>query len=562
MGTATATAPAIHAIITLDRASKTPLYVQLGDAIRNSIEGGDCPVGAALPHLKLLAAELAVSESTVRRALQNLVSEGRLAGSAASGFTVTAVAAPVDQQPVAKKRSRSPSRRSPAPRRVSSLPALAQELAIAQPAAAVAPDSKPSSPNQAVVSFNRTAAAAQIDASRLQAAGPLRPFRAGFPETQEFPLDIWEGLRSRLLKEKSTELLDFCGAFGHLPLREAIAARLGAARGVRCSAEQVVVCGGAQQALNLVINTLISPGDLVGMEEPGYYGAKAAFQQAGARITPLLVDEEGLNVPDARRQNAPALLYTTPTNQFPLGAALSLPRRLALLDFARQTGAWVLEDDCDGDFCYSGRPLPSLQGADNYHRVIYLGSTGRTLFSSLEIGYLVVPLSLMENFSKVKEIMGGQPCVIDQATLASFLSEGHFDRHVRRMNVLYYQRLQALADSVQSELSGFIDLEPTQGGLHAVGWLARGLEEERVTSSAAQAGIELPLLSTFGKTALVRPGVVFGFAAFSEKIIRQTVKSLGEILRGPQMPKALPPVGGMENGKRGFFQRLFAKREG
>ncbi len=556
MGTATAIAPAIHAIMTLDRASKTPLYLQLCNAVRSSIERGDYPAGATLPKLKPLAAELAISETTVRRAFQKLASEGRLAGNAASGFTVIAEAAPVDRQPAAKKRPRGSARHQ-----VSSLPP-AQELAMTQPAADAAPESKPANPTQVVVSFNRTATAARIDASRLQAAGPLRPFRTGFPETREFPLDIWEGLRSRLLKEKSAELLDFCGAFGYLPLREAIAARLAAARGVRCSAEQVIVCAGAQQALNLVINTLVSPGDMVGMEEPGYYGAKAAFQQAGARITPLLVDEEGLNVPDARRQNAPAVLYTTPTNQFPLGASLSLPRRLALLDFARQTGAWVLEDDCDGDFCYSGRPLPSLQGADNYNRVIYLGSTGRTLFSSLEIGYLVIPLSLMENFSKVKEIMGGQPCVIDQATLASFLSEGHFDRHVRRMNVLYYQRLQALADSVQSELSGFIDLEPTQGGLHAVGWLARGLEEERVTSSAAQAGIELPLLSTFGKTALVRPGVVFGFAAFSEKIIRQTVKSLGEILRGPQMPKALPPVGGMENGKRGFFQRLFAKREG
>ena len=559
MATATATAPATQATITLDHASKTPLYVQLCDALRSAIERGVYPVRSTLPTLKSLATEFTVSESTVRRAVQKLASEGRLAGNAASGFKVIATAAPTDQQTAAKKRSRGSSRRSPARPQASSTAAPAQELAVAQPAA-VAPESRAVSPVSSPVSFSRIAAVAQIDASRLQASGPLRPFRAGFPETQEFPLDVWEGLRSRLLKEKPAELLDFCGAFGYLPLREAIAARLRAARGVRCSAEQVIVCAGAQQALNLVINTLISPGDLVGMEEPGYYGAKAAFQQAGARITPLLVDEEGLNVPDARRQNVPALLYTTPTNQFPLGATLSLPRRLALLDFARQTGAWILEDDCDGDFCYSGRPLPSLQGTDNHHRVIYLGSTGRTLFSSLEIGYLVVPLSLMENFSKIKEIVGGQPCVIDQATLASFLRDGHFDRHVRRMNVLYYQRMQILADSVQSELSGFIDLEPAQGGLHAVGWLARGVAEERVTSSAAQAGIELPLLSTFGKTALVRPGVVFGFAAFSEKIIRQTVKSLGEMLRGPQMPKALPPAGGLVGEKRGFFQRMFAKR--
>jgi GntR family transcriptional regulator/MocR family aminotransferase len=555
MATATAKAPATQATITLDRESKTPLYIQLCNALRGLIESGVFPIGSALPKLKTLALELAVSESTVRRAFQKLASEERLAGNAGSGFTVAPFAPAGNRQPHGSSRLRQARKQTPsdaAPDREAALP---QHVA-APVQESVAVSSAPSS-----VLFSRIAAAGQIDASRLQASGPLRPFRAGFPETQEFPLDIWEGLRSRLLKEKSAELLDFCGAFGYLPLREAIAARLRAARGVRCSAEQVVVCAGAQQALNLVIGTLISPGDLVGMEEPGYYGAKAAFQQAGARIAPLLVDEEGLNVPDARRQNIPALLYTTPTNQFPLGAALSLPRRLALLDFARQTDTWILEDDCDGDFCYSGRPLPSLQGTDNYHRVIYLGSTGRTLFSSLEIGYLVVPLSLMENFSKIKEIMGGQPCVIDQATLASFLSEGHFDRHVRRMNVLYYQRLQALADSVQSELSGFIDLEPTQGGLHAVGWLARGLEEEWVTSSAAQAGIELPLLSTFGKTALMRPGVVFGFAAFSEKIIRQTVKSLGDMLRGPRIPKALPLAGGMENDKPGFFRRMFAKRQ-
>lgn len=558
MGTATATAPAIQTIIILDHASKIPLYVQLCDALRGAIERGDYPVGSALPKLKPLALELAISEGTVRRAYQKLAGEGRLTGTAASGFTVTTISPVAGQRSATKERRRNPASRRQARPEAAPIGIPAQELTIAPPSTATklsaASTVAPPAP------FSRIAATGQIDATRLQASGPLRPFRAGFPETQEFPLAVWEELRSRLLKEKSSELLDFCGAFGYLPLREAIAGRLRTARGVRCSAEQVIVCAGAQQALNLVIHTLLSPGDMVGMEEPGYYGAKAAFQQAGARIMPLLVDEEGLNVPDARRQNIPALLYTTPTNQFPLGAALSLPRRLALLDFARQTGAWILEDDCDGDFCYSGRPLPSLQGTDSYHRVIYLGSTGRTLFSSLEIGYLVVPLSLMENFSKVKEILGGQPCVIDQATLASFLSEGHFDRHVRRMNVLYYQRLQTLAESVHSELSGFIDLEPTQGGLHAVGWLARGLEEERVASSAAQAGIELPLLSNFGKTALVRPGVVFGFAAFSEKVIRQTVKSLGEILRGPQMPKALPPAGGLEAGKRGIFRRIFSKR--
>jgi GntR family transcriptional regulator/MocR family aminotransferase len=322
----------------------------------------------------------------------------------------------------------------------------------------------------------------------------------------------------------------------------------------------VIVCPGIQQALQLAINTLVSPGDLVGLEEPGIYGVKAAFLHAGARVVPLLVDDDGVNVPDARRQNPPVLVYTTPANQFPLGARQSLTRRLALIDYARETNTWILEDDSDGDFCYNSRPVASLQGLDDQKRVIYLGTTGKTVFPSLEIGYLVVPLSLLESFSKAKEIVGGSPCAIDQATLAHFLLEGHFDRHLQRMNAIYYQRLQALSEAVDSELDGYIDLEPATGGLHAVGWLARGLDETAVANSAAGAGIELPVLSSYGRTALVRPGVLFGFASFTEKKIRQTIQRLGQALRGPEpnykalLPAPLPVPG---SEKPRFLRRLF-----
>jgi GntR family transcriptional regulator/MocR family aminotransferase len=219
-----------------------------------------------------------------------------------------------------------------------------------------------------------------------------------------------------------------------------------------------------------------------------------------------------------------------------------------------------LEDDSDGDFCYNSRPVPSLQGLDDQKRVVYLGTTGKTLFPSLEIGYLVVPLSLLESFSKAKEIMGGSPSAVDQATLAHFLLEGHFDRHLQRMNGIYYQRLQALSESADSELDGYIDLEPATGGLHAVGWLARGLDETTVANAAAGAGIELPVLSSYGRTAMVRPGVLFGFASFTEKKIRQTIQRLGQALRGPEPNyKALlpAPVPLASSEKPGFLRRLF-----
>lgn len=559
-----------HAINTqafdIDPNSKQPLYLQLYASILRAIEQGAYPAGSRLPAFPEIATSLQVSRNTVRRAFTKLAMEGHLTGDANTGFHVPEAKQVVDSKP------RSKSRVKPAAAREKAVPPLPSADAgpVQQPARPVP------TPEHAVelrvkpvpfaepqpFSFNRPAAIEQIDLSRLQPPGAPRPFRAGFADTREFPLDIWEGLRSRLLRERSAELLDFSGTFGHLPLREAIAARLRNARGVKCSAEQVIITAGSQLALTLAIQTIISPGDTAGMEEPGAYSVKAALQQAGARIVPLLVDEEGLNVPDARRQNPPVLIYTTPSNQFPLGSALSLPRRLELLNYVHKSGGWIVEDDSDGDFCYSGHPLPSLQGADQQNRVIYLGTTGRTLFSSLEIGYLVVPLSLMENFSKVREIMGGAPSVIDQATLALFLTEGHFDRHVRRMNLIYYQRLQALSESVRSELSGFIDLEPAQGGLHAVGWLSRGLDESVVSNCAASAGVELPLVSSFGRTALVRPGVIFGFASYSEKMIRQTVALLGQTLRSPQPPKALSaPADSTGSPKFAFLRRLLSKRQ-
>jgi GntR family transcriptional regulator/MocR family aminotransferase len=545
---ASAAAPvSILATVSIDRNSRIPLYVQLCTAMRARIEARSLADGFKMPAEAAIAELLGIPKNTVRRALHKLAEEGLLQGSSSSGYRVVA------DQPATSKAGVSLARDD-------HREAVQRELPMAPHV--VPPTPSPVDPSAKTFSFNRVSILDDIDFSRLHSAGAPRPFRPGFPETQEFPLEIWEGLRAQLLKERASELLDFCGTFGHLPLRDAVAARLRDARGVRCSAEQVIICSGAQQALNLVINTLVSPGDSVGMEEPGYYGVKAAFMQAGAKVVPLLVDDEGLTVPDARRQNPPLLIYTTPANQFPLGAALSLPRRLALLEFARQTGTWIIEDDSDGDFAYAGRPLPSLQAIDQQSRVIYFGTSGKTLFPSLEIGYIVVPLSLMESFAKTKEIMGGQPCVIDQAVLARFIGDGHFDRHLHRMSILYMQRLQALKESVNSELKGFIDLEPPKAGLHAVGWLARGLDEEFVKNSAAQAAVELPLISTYGRTALVRPGVLFGFASYGEQKIRETIQRLAQALRSPEKRPALPAPQAPESAKSGLFRRFLYNRFG
>lgn len=469
--------------LSVDRASRVPLHEQLQHAFRQAIAQRALTPGERLPAMRELAAQLQLSRNTIKRALEELLRAGHLEGSTESGFQVCA--APSAQQPT----------------------------------------------------FDRPAAIERIDLDRLTtASGTPRPLRPALPDTNEFPIALWETLRTQVLTRGRAQLLQDSDPFGYRPLREAIANRLRGARGVEATAGQVILTTGPEHALHLTAQTLLSAGDLVAVEEPGLYAAKALFEHSGVRIAPLLVDEEGAIVPDARRQHPPAAIYVTPANQFPLAIKLSEARRAALLEFARATACWIVEVDSDAEFGYGQAQPPSLQGADRHGRVIYLGAFHQTLFPSLQIGYLIVPEAQRDRFTKTAALIGARPSVIDQATLERFLRDGDFDEHVRRMNALYYRRLHALAESVDSELSEFIDLELPEAGLHAVGWLKRGVDEQFVADSAARAGIEAPLLSRFGRTALLRPGIVFGFAAFSEKQIRRAVRKLRRALQTATRP--------------------------
>ena len=246
---------------------------------------------------------LQIPRTTVRRALEKLEAEKYLESWGTNGYRVCRRTEKVPAKPVPEITAWIPPEPEPY------TPAAVVEitpLAICSTATAIVAR-EPQAPEIRTYSFNRVSVLDQIDLAKLHASGPPRPFRPGFPSTQEFPIEVWEALRVKLLRQRMAELLDHTGTFGHLPLRQAVAARLRNARGVKCSAEQVIICAGAQQALNLLINTLVSPGDAVGLEEPGHYGVKAAFLQAGARVQPLLVDEEGVSVPDVRRQNPPTV---------------------------------------------------------------------------------------------------------------------------------------------------------------------------------------------------------------------------------------------------------------
>jgi GntR family transcriptional regulator/MocR family aminotransferase len=315
-------------------------------------------------------------------------------------------------------------------------------------------------------------------------------------------------------------------------LRRAVAAYLTDARAVRCEAEQVVIVSGAQQALDLASRVLIDPGDPVWIEEPGYPGVRAALLASGARLIPVPVDEEGINVQAGMARAADAcLVYVTPSHQFPLGYTMTLARRLELLNWSRRARAWILEDDYDSEYRYTSRPIPALQGLAAQEQVIYVGTFSKVLFPSLRLGYLVVPSTLVDVFAAARTVAAGYPPLIEQAVLTEFISEGHFGRHLRRMRARYQERRAILLDAATRELTGLLDVQVSDAGLRAIGWLPQGINDRLAARRAAAAGVDTAPLSSFYLGPTKRRGLMLGFAAFPEPELRSGVRKLARALR-------------------------------
>src|SRR5262249_24442085 len=262
---------------------------------------------------------------------------------------------------------------------------------------------------------------------------------------------------------------------GYRPLREAIAGYVGTARGVRCSAEQVIVVAGSKRAIDLAARVLLDVGDAAWVEDPCYRTARRVLLGAGVQVVAVPVDGEGLKVPAGQARCPDArLAYVTPSHQSPLGVTMSLSRRLGLLKWVRRRGAWILEDDYDSEYRYAGRPLASLQGLDQAGRVLYLGSFSKVLFPALRLGYLIVPPHLVDDFVAAHAVLDGPAPLFEQGVLADFLTEGHFVRHVRRMRVLYAERQAALVRAAARDLGGLLDVRAAEAGMHLIGWQPGG----------------------------------------------------------------------------------------
>jgi GntR family transcriptional regulator/MocR family aminotransferase len=312
---------------------------------------------------------------------------------------------------------------------------------------------------------------------------------------------------------------------GYRPLREAVADYLTTARGVCCTTEQVAIVSGVQEALDLVARLFLNPGDRVSMENPGYVGAAMVFESVGAKISALGLDGEGMELRAAGLRGA-RLVYVTPGHQFPLGISMSLPRRLQLLEWARQSGALIFEDDYDSEYRYSGRPVPALQGLDRSGSVLFAGSFSKVLFPSLRLGYLVIPHDLVDDFAAAKSITTRHAQLLDQAVLCDFITEGHFGRHLRRMRGVYAERLSVLLQGARDRLAGLLEISDVEAGLQTVGWLRGGLTGESAARAAAARNLEVVPLSRYTRGRASREGLQLGFAAVDSREIQRGVEQL------------------------------------
>lgn len=478
------------------RVAGATLLRWLYDEIRLAILDGRLPPGARLPSTRSLARKYRVARGTVVVAFDHLTAEGYIEGSVGSGSFVRDMKALSGLAGFTATRSRA--------RTAGVTPALSlrgRQLARH-------PFPIPRNPN---------AHALRLDHADLTA----------------FPLKTWSLITARCLRRAVPNILTHGHTLGFPPLRAAIAQYVGLTRGVQCTADEVVITSGTQSSLDLIARLVLDPRDRVWVEDPCYTAISCLLRACGAEVIGVPVDGAGMDC-EAGRRRAPLakLACVTPGCHFPLGMPMSLQRRLTLLEWARNVGAWVFEDDYDSQLGFAGRPLAALRSLDRTGCVIYSNSFSKMLFPSLRIGFLIVPRTLVGAAEAARSLLQRFPPALDQAVLAEFIAEGHMEQHMRRMRDLYTTRHQALVRLAQSELVDVLRLAPATAGLQTVGWLADGIPEIEACRRAVAQGITVIPLSHLTLERSLPPGFVIGAAATGIPEIRRGLEQLGAVLRG------------------------------
>lgn len=485
-------------VITLDSQAADPLYQQLYAQIRQAILAARLKPGQRLPSTRELACSLKVARGTVKLSYEQLLSEGYLETIVGSGTFVC-----------------------------SQLPEKLLQSALSN--YSQARHQKASFP---VKLSHYGTSLAKLSLPRNNRIQPSVKFHHWRPAFEELPWKIWRQLMSRN-SQLSPELLDYSNDWlGYKPLREAIADYLRRARAVQCNAEQIVIVSGSQQALDLTARLFVDRGDVVAIEEPGYSSIRNILLAYGAKLLPIGVDASGLIVEQLPppSKTITKLLYITPSHQLPTGATLSLPRRLALLDWSVKTGTLIIEDDYDSEYRYEEKPIPSLQGLKQSDSVIYIGTFSKILFPALRIGYLVVPLQLVNFFATAKKLTDRQSSSIEQYALTDFINEGHLDRHIRRMRHLYAWRRQIMVNLLQSKMGDRISILGEKAGIHLMIKLQTDLSNEEVVFRANSVGIWLRDAKEFYLGSGGLGEFLIGYAEPKEAEIKEKISHLAEVL--------------------------------
>ncbi|CAM3341374.1 GntR family transcriptional regulator [Paracidovorax anthurii] len=337
-------------------------------------------------------------------------------------------------------------------------------------------------------------------------------FMPGVPDVTEFPLKAWNRLHNRVWRQHRPELMTYAQGGGYRPLRRALADYLRVSRAANCQTEQVIVTNGIHQSVDLSIRLLCDVGDEAWVEEPCYWGVRNLLLSSGLKPVPIPVDAEGMNPAPRHLARPPRIIICTPSHQYPLGCVMSLARRRMLLEYARQHGCWIIEDDYDSEFRFGIRPLASLQGLDTYGQVIYVGSFSKVLFPGLRVGYMLVPGAMADLFAQGIAELYREGQMMLHAVLAEFIDEGYLASHIRRMRGLYAQRRELLIEAIHRHYGDALPILGDEAGLHLVLELPHLRDDWAVCARAADLGILAKPLSTYYAVARQsRAGLLMGY---------------------------------------------------